>query len=86
VRVKDVDFARHQIMVRGGKGDKDRATPRPAVVIADLAKHLENVKRQHDADLRCGMGRAAVGSGPQVPQRRPRVGLAMGVPRHTHLR
>ena len=40
VRVKDVDFARHQIMVRGGKGDKDRATPLPAVVIADLAKHL----------------------------------------------
>ena len=56
VRVKDVDFARNQIMVRGGKGDKDRATPLPAVVIADLAKHLEGVKRQHDADLRHGAG------------------------------
>ena len=56
VRVKDVDFARNQIMVRGGKGDKDRATPLPAVVIADLAKHLEVVKRQHDADLRHGAG------------------------------
>jgi integron integrase len=52
VRVKDIDFARNQIMVRGGKGDKDRATPLPAVVIADLSKHLEVVKRQHDADLR----------------------------------
>jgi integron integrase len=56
VRVKDVDFARNQIMVRGGKGDKDRATPLPAVVIADLVKHLEGVKRQHDADLRHGAG------------------------------
>ena len=56
VRVKDVDFARNQIMVRGGKGDKDRATPLPAVVIADLAKHLEGVKHQHDADLRHGAG------------------------------
>jgi integrase len=56
VRVKDVDFARNQIMVRGGKGDKDRATPLPSVVIADLAKHLEGVKRQHDADLRHGAG------------------------------
>ena len=56
VRVKDVDFARNQIMVRGGKGDKDRATPLPPVVIADLAKHLEGVKRQHDADLRHGAG------------------------------
>jgi len=34
VRVKDIDFARHQIMVRGGKGDKDRATALPAVMIA----------------------------------------------------
>jgi integron integrase len=56
VRVKDVDFARNQIMVRGGKGDEDRATPLPAVVIADLAKHLETVKRQHDPDLRHGAG------------------------------
>jgi integrase len=56
VRVKDVDFARHQIMVRGGKGDKDRATPLPAVVIADPVKHLEVVKRQYDADLRHGAG------------------------------
>ena len=56
MRVKDVDFARNQIMVRGGKGDKDRATPLPSVVIADLAKHLEGVKRQHDADLRHGAG------------------------------
>jgi hypothetical protein len=42
--------------LRGRKGDKDRATPLPAVVIADLTKHLEGVRRQHDADLRHGAG------------------------------
>ena len=56
LRVKDVDFARNQIMVRGGKGDKDRATPLPGVVVADLAAHLEVVKRQHDSDLQHGAG------------------------------
>jgi integron integrase len=56
LRVKDVDFSRSQIIVRAGKGDKDRATPLPAIVRADLAAHLEVVKRQHDADLRHGAG------------------------------
>ena len=56
LRVKDVDFARNQLMVRGGKGDKDRATPLPGVVIADLTAHLEVVKRQHDSDLQHGAG------------------------------
>jgi site-specific recombinase XerD len=43
--VKDVDFARNQITVRGGKGDKDRMTMLPAVVKTDLAAHPEAVKR-----------------------------------------
>jgi len=56
LRVKDVDFARNQIIVRTGKGEKDRATPLPVVVNADLAAHLEVVKRQHDIDLQHGAG------------------------------
>ncbi len=56
LRVKDVDFERRQIIVRAGKGDKDRATPLPAVVSADLVAHLEVVRRQHEADLRHGAG------------------------------
>lgn len=56
LRVKDIDFPRNQIIVRAGKGDKDRATPLPAVASAALAAHLEAVKRQHDADLRHGAG------------------------------
>jgi site-specific recombinase XerD len=56
LRVKDVDFSRNQVVVRGGKGDKDRVAPLPAVVAAGLARHLETVKQQHDEDLRCGAG------------------------------
>jgi integron integrase len=56
LRVKDVDFARNQLTVRSGKGDKDRATMLPAVVKADLARHLERAKRQHEEDLRHGAG------------------------------
>ncbi len=56
LRVKDVDFARNQITVRSGKGDKDRVTMLPAAASRDLAKHLETVRDLHDADLRAGAG------------------------------
>ena len=56
LRVKDVDFSRNQVVVRGGKGDKDRVAPLPAIVAADLARHLKTVKQQHDQELQCGAG------------------------------
>jgi integron integrase len=56
LRVKDVDFARNQLLVRSGKGDKDRVTMLPAVVKAELTGHLEMVKQQHEMDLRHGAG------------------------------
>ncbi|MGH7753304.1 MAG: integron integrase [Gemmatimonadales bacterium] len=56
LRVQDVDFATHQIVVRGGKGNKDRVTMLPAAVKADLARHLQRVKRQHARDLQHGAG------------------------------
>jgi integron integrase len=56
LRVQDVDFASNQIVVRGGKGDKDRVTMLPAGVKSDLAKHLEAARRQHERDLRDGAG------------------------------
>jgi len=56
LRVKDVDFARNHITVRAGKGDKDRVTMLPAGVKVALAKHLEEVKRQHELDLGHGAG------------------------------
>ncbi len=37
----------NQIVVRAGKGDKDRVTMLPAAVKADLARHLDHVRRQY---------------------------------------
>src|SRR5437667_672682 len=56
LRVQDIDFGRHQIIVRAGKGDKDRITTLPTIISAELARHLEAVKNQHDLDLRHGAG------------------------------
>jgi integron integrase len=56
LRVQDVDFASNRIVVRGGKGDKDRVTMLPATAKADLARHLASVKRQHECDLLRGAG------------------------------
>jgi len=56
LRVQDVDFASNQIVVRGGKGDKDRMTMLPAVIKVDLARHLESVREQHRRDVECGAG------------------------------
>jgi len=56
LRVKDIDFARDQIIVRRGKGQKDRATVLPAMAKQRLIEHLATVKRQHEADIRCGLG------------------------------
>jgi integron integrase len=57
LRVKDVDFDRGEILVREGKGDKDRVTTLPASVVPKLRAHLERVRRQHTADLAAGFGR-----------------------------
>ena len=88
LRVKDVDFGRNQITVRAGKGDKDRVTMLPAAVKSPLATHLEAVKRQHELDLQHGAGWVELpwGPRPQVPERRPRMALAMGLPGHPNLR
>jgi len=56
LRVQDVDFGSGQIVVRGGKGDKDRVTMLPAVIRAHLARHLEEVRAQHRDDLATGAG------------------------------
>lgn len=56
LRVKDVDFERREIIVREGKGAKDRITMLPQAVAAPLRDHLAVVKRLHDEDLRAGFG------------------------------
>jgi len=56
LRVKDIDFDNHQIIVRGGKGDDDRFTILPDSVAADIKHILQDVKALHDKDLRDGYG------------------------------
>ena len=57
LRVKDVDFGRGEVLVREGKGDKDRVTMLPSVVVPKLSAHLEWVRKLHAADLAVGLGR-----------------------------
>jgi integron integrase len=56
LRVKDIDFANNQIIVRDGKGEKDRVTPLPASIIEALKKQLEHARRIHEKDLGEGYG------------------------------
>jgi site-specific recombinase XerD len=56
LRIQDIEFVRNQIVVRGGKGDKDRVTMLPAAVKADLARHLQALWAQYQGDLRAGAG------------------------------
>jgi len=56
LRVKDIDFAQRQIIVRDGKGMEDRVTMLPESLIAPLQEHLQRVKRLHEEDLARGYG------------------------------
>jgi integron integrase len=56
LRVKDVDFAPQQLMVRQGKGDKDRPVPFPQSLQEPLRLLLESRKRLHEQDLEAGLG------------------------------
>jgi integron integrase len=56
LRIKDVDFGRNEIIVRAGKGDRDRRTMLPASVATDLRVHLEAVHDQHARDVASGAG------------------------------
>jgi integron integrase len=60
LRVKDIDFTKNQIVVRSGKGDKDRHTMLPVAIKEPLFRHLHVVKRQHEADLKKGLGRVVM--------------------------
>ena len=56
LRIKDVDFERHQIMVREGKGEKDRMVPLPVRCEAALRKQMESALRLHRDDVSLGFG------------------------------
>ncbi len=60
LRVKDVDFATHEITVRGGKGDRDRVTVLPERLEGRLLEHLATVRQQHERDVAEGAGWVAL--------------------------
>jgi integron integrase len=57
LRVKDVDFGQKMLIVRNGKGQKDRTTTLPDSIVSDLKRHLEQVRKKHHRDLQRGHGR-----------------------------
>ena len=56
LRVKDIDFGYNQIVVRDGKGNKDRVTVLPASIREALKQQLERAKKIHEQDLAEGFG------------------------------
>jgi integron integrase len=56
LRIKDVDFERLEIVVREGKGDRDRVTMLPVVARTALARHIRRVQERHEQDIEIGAG------------------------------
>jgi integrase len=56
LRVKDLDFDHRAILVRNGKGGKDRVVTFPDVVITPITQHLQRVKMLHEKDVADGYG------------------------------
>jgi len=57
LRVKDVDFDYRQIVVRDGKGAKDRVTPLPERAVEPLKAQIARVAARHSQDVEAGYGR-----------------------------
>ncbi len=57
LRVKDVEFERRAILVRDGKGGKDRVVTLADALLEPLARHLDTVKTLHERDIAAGFGR-----------------------------
>ena len=60
LRIKDIDFDREQLVVRRGKGQKDRVTVLPASAKEALQGHLDAVRRLHTTDCVNGHGRVVL--------------------------
>lgn len=60
LRVKDLDFGRGEIVVRDGKGAKDRITMLPEALVGRLRSQLFDVQVRHETDIRDGLGRVSL--------------------------
>ncbi len=60
LRVKDINFDRGELIIRDGKGGKDRVTMLPTALKTPLLDHLARVRAQHEKDLAAGRGSVAL--------------------------
>jgi integron integrase len=60
LRVQDVDFGMNQIIVRDGKGEKDRVTILPSSLVPALKTQLEKVREVHEMDFAAGYGEVSL--------------------------
>ena len=60
LRVKDIDFGQGAVLVRGGKGAKDRVTMLASAIVEPLRLHLECVRALHGEDIAAGGGRVVL--------------------------
>jgi integron integrase len=76
LRVKDVELSRHEVIVRQGKGGKDRVTMFPATLVDEMTAHLAGVRKVYNGD------RAGDVAGVELPDayavKNPRAGTAWG--------
>ena len=82
LRVKDLDFTRGEIVVRDGKGGKDRVTMLPRGAKDRLLAHLKSVRQLHQQDLTEGAGTVALPDAlaRKYPNAAREWGVAMGIP------
>jgi len=76
LRVKDIDFDRREIIVREGKGNKDRVTVLPENLIGPLRDQLARTRQLHNKDIEAGFGDVYLPSALAVKY--PRAGRAWG--------
>jgi integron integrase len=60
LRVKDIDYSRREILVRDGKGRKDRVTVLPLSLAGQLQAHMTRARALHKSDLKRGFGNVAL--------------------------
>ena len=76
LRAKDIDFERREILIREGKGDKDRVTMLPENLISPLRDPLETARQRHNKDLAVGLGDVYLPNAPAVKY--PKAGVSWG--------
>jgi integron integrase len=76
LRIKDIDFGSNNIFVRGGKGNKDRATMLPTGLIEKLRTQIDKVKISHAQDISDGYGEVYLPDA--LSRKSPRAAMELG--------